>query len=320
MPRYRHALPQLGPEPFLADGGLETTLIFREGLELPDFAAFLLLAAEPGRVALRHYFRSYAEIAQRHHCGLVLESPTWRANPDWGARQGYSPEKLAAANRAAIELLVELRDEFDSQFTPLVISGCVGPRGDGYRPGHVMSVDDAARYHMLQVQVFAGTEADLVTAITMNYAEEAIGIARAAEEAAMPVVISFTLETDGRLPTGQSLPDAIAAVDAATGTYPAYYMINCAHPSHFERTLPAEAEWTRRLRGLRANASRKSHAELDDAPALDSGDPDALAHDYFALVQRLPHLNVLGGCCGTDARHIDAIATACLPLFRQPAA
>ncbi|MDF3031550.1 MAG: homocysteine methyltransferase [Moraxellaceae bacterium] len=320
MPRYRHALPQLGPEPFLTDGGLETTLIYRDGLALPDFAAFLLLASDDGRAALRRYFRSYAELAQRHHCGLVLESPTWRASPDWAARQQYSPEALAAANRAAIELLAEVRNAFDSAATPVVVSGCLGPRGDGYQPGRMMDGETAADYHAPQLQVFADSEADMASAITMNYAEEAIGIARAAQEFGLPVAISFTVETDGRLPTGQELPAAIAAVDAATGTYPAYYMINCAHPSHFEQVLAGDAPWTQRLRGLRANASRKSHAELDAATALDSGDPAELARDYLALVQRLPHLNVLGGCCGTDTRHIDAIATECLPVFRQPAA
>lgn len=320
MPRFRHALPQLGPEPFLTDGGIETTLIFEDGMELPDFASFLLFASEPGRIALRKYFRSYAELAQRHRCGLVLESPTWRANPDWGARQGYAAEQLVQVQREAIALLEEIRDEFETARTPVVISGCLGPRGDGYRPEKVMDVQEALHYHGPQVQVFADTEADMVSALTMNYVDEAIGIARAAQVSAMPVAISFTVETDGKLPAGQTLPEAIAAVDAATDGYPAYYMINCAHPSHFERVLDADAPWTQRLRGLRANASRKSHAELDEATTLDSGDPDALASDYAALVQRLPHLNVLGGCCGTDTRHIDRIATECLPLFRQPAA
>jgi homocysteine S-methyltransferase len=320
MPRYRHALPQLGPEPFLTDGGIETTLIFQDRLDLPDFAAFLLLESEPGRAALRRYFTSYAQLAQRHHCGLVLESPTWRASADWGTRHGYSPDRLAAANRDAIALLVAVREEFAAPATPIVISGCLGPRGDGYRPGQVMSEEEAAAYHAAQLQAFAATEADMAGAITMNYVEEAIGIARAAQQVALPVAISFTVETDGRLPTGQALPDAIAAVDAATGSYPAYYMLNCAHPSHFERVLGSGEAWTERLHGLRANASRKSHAELDEATELDTGNADALAQDYLALVQRLPHLNVLGGCCGTDTRHIDAIATTCLPQFRQPAA
>jgi len=194
----------------------------------------------------------------------------------------------------------------------MVISGCVGPRGDGYDPAHVMSAEEAERYHAEQIRVFAATAADVVTAITMTNVPEAIGVTRAARAAGMPVVISFTVETDGRLPTGDSLKDAIERVDAATGEGPAYYMINCAHPTHFEGALAGGEPWARRLRGLRANASTKSHAELDEAEELDDGNPAELGAQYRALRDRLPHLVVLGGCCGTDHRHIGAIASACV--------
>jgi S-methylmethionine-dependent homocysteine/selenocysteine methylase len=196
----------------------------------------------------------------------------------------------------------------------MVISGCVGPRGDGYDPGRMMSADEAEAYHAAQIGVFAGTEADIVSAITMTYAEEAIGIARAAEAAGMPVVISFTLETDGRLPTGQGLKEAIAAVDAATGWAPLYYMINCAHPTHFASVVASGEPWLQRLKGLRANASKRSHAELDAAPDLDAGDPVELGREYRAIRRGLPHLTVLGGCCGTDHRHVEAISRACLAV------
>jgi homocysteine S-methyltransferase len=183
-----------------------------------------------------------------------------------------------------------------------------------------MSVDQAEVYHSQQVETFAGTAADLVTAITMNYAEEAIGLARAAKDAKVPVVISLTVETDGRLPTGQSLGDAIKQIDAATSSYPSYFMINCAHPSHFSSVVEGEQPWKDRIRGLRANASRMSHAELNEAPELDAGDPEALGRDYALLKSRqLKCLNVFGGCCGTDHRHVDQMAFACLPLFRGAA-
>jgi S-methylmethionine-dependent homocysteine/selenocysteine methylase len=317
MPRYRTALPQLGGELFLTDGGLETTLIFHEGLELPDFAAFLLLKDAAGAAALRTYFHSYAAIAQRFSAGLVLESVTWRANADWGARLGYSQEALADANRQAIQLLEDLRGEIERDQTPVVISGCIGPRGDGYIPTQVMSAHEAEAYHRAQVATFAETEADMVCALTMNYVAEAVGIARAAQRVGMPVAISFTVETDGRLPTGETLKDAIEAVDQATSRYPCYYMINCAHPSHFADVLMGDEPWLRRIRGVRANASRMSHAELNEAPELDSGDPTELGNQYAALKQRLSNLNVLGGCCGTDYRHIEQIATVCAPLFRS---
>lgn len=193
-----------------------------------------------------------------------------------------------------------------------MISGCVGPRGDGYRPAELMSEDEAQRYHFTQIATFAGTEAHLVTAMTITYAEEAVGIARAAEEGGLPVVISFTVGTDGRLPNGSSLEDAVRTVDAATGGYPAYYMVNCAHPSHFAAVLEDGGDWTGRLRGVRANASRRSHAELDEAEDLDDGDPHELAREYRQLREAAPQLTVLGGCCGTDRRHVQEIATACI--------
>ena len=315
---YRNALPQLNGGFFVTDGGIETTLIFHQGLELPAFAAFDLLKRPGGESALREYFRAYARIAARHNADVVLESATWRASADWGARLGYSGAELAQANRRAIELLERIRDELSETRTMAVISGCVGPRGDGYQPANMMTIDQALSYHRVQVNTFAGTAADMVGAITMNYVEEAIGIALAARDAEMPVAISFTVETDGRLATGQTLADAIGQVDAATGSYPAYYMLNCAHPQHFDSVLEPDASWTGRIRGLRANASRKSHAELNESSELDIGDPAELGTQYAWLKQhRLPRLNVLGGCCGTDQRHVESIAAACAPLFRH---
>ena len=314
MNKYRHMLPQIGEDLFLTDGGIETTLIFHEGFDLPDFAAFHLLTTSAGRDALYKYFCTYALLARQYETGLILESATWRSSPDWGTRLGFTPESLAEINRSAIQLLWEIRKEFESERLPMVISGCVGPRGDGYVPDRVMSAQEAEAYHWDQIRTFSGTYADMVTAITMNYAEEAIGIAEASRKLGMPVAISFTLETDGNLPTGQTLKSAIEQVDAATSGYPAYYMINCAHPTHFEHILAEGGKWTERIRGIRANASHRSHAELNEASDLDMGDPVELGKQYARLKRRLPHLTVLGGCCGTDHRHLEQIAKACLPL------
>ena len=315
MDRLRNALPQLGGDFFLTDGGIETTLIFLEGLELPDFAAFDLLRRTGGEAALRRYFQTYLALAERFGTGLVLESPTWRASADWGTKLGYNARDLATANRGAIHLLEALRDEHREDRAGAVISGCVGPRGDGYQPSSTMSAKEARTYHRAQVQAFDDSAADMVTAITMNYVEEALGIAAAAESFAMPVAISFTVETDGRLPTGQTLRAAIEELDASTGRYPAYYMINCAHPTHFESVLEPGAAWTQRIRGLRANASRKSHAELNESPELDIGNPTELGAQHAGLKRKLPQLNVMGGCCGTDLRHVGEIASACRGLF-----
>jgi S-methylmethionine-dependent homocysteine/selenocysteine methylase len=313
---YRKALPQLGDALFVTDGGIETALIFNEGLELPDFAAFDLFRRADGEAALRRYYAAYVRIAAQFRAGMVLESATWRASADWGARLGYNGAQLAEANRQAIRLLEDIRREHRD--LAMVISGCVGPRGDGYSPARIMSAAQAQAYHREQIAVFADSAADMVSAITMNYVEEAIGIAHAAQATGMPVAISFTVETDGRLPTGQPLQDAIQQVDDATGSYPAYYMLNCAHPEHFEKVL--EKRWARRIRGLRANASRKSHAELNQSTELDIGNPAELGVHYATLKRGLlPNLNVVGGCCGTDHRHVQRMAAACAPLFRVAA-
>jgi homocysteine S-methyltransferase len=309
--RHRHRLPQLeAARPFLTDGGLETTLIFHRGLDLPCFAAFALLGDEAGREELRAYFAPYLALARERGVGFVVDTATWRANPDWAHRLGYSPDDLDAANRSAVALAEEIRAAGEAQGTPIVIDGVIGPRGDGYDPGALMSSDEAERYHARQVATFADSAVDMVTAVTMTNAEEAIGIARAARGHDLPAVISFTLETDGRLPDGQPLPDAIARVDAETSGSVAYFMINCAHPSHFADVLDGDGAWRERIGGLRANASAKSHAELDAADELDQGDPDALGAAHRALRPRLGAVAVLGGCCGTDCRHVEAIARA----------
>jgi len=315
MPKYRDNLPQLGDRLFLTDGGIETTLIFNEGLELPEFAAFHLLKTSKGEAALRKYFRTYAEIATRFGAGLVLESATWRASADWGAKIGYGSRELADVNRYAIRILEEIRDEFATERTPMVISGCVGPRADGYVPGVAMSVGEAESFHARQIEVFASSAADMVCAVTMNYVEEALGVVRAARRADMPVAICFTVETNGALPTGQSLKAAVEQVDAETSGYASYFGINCAHPSHFEHVLTGDDRWLQRLGAVRANASTKSHAELNESTELDSGDPDGLADDYGRLKKQLTRLNVMGGCCGTDHRHVERIAETCSTLF-----
>jgi S-methylmethionine-dependent homocysteine/selenocysteine methylase len=303
---HRARLPQLDGGLFVTDGGIETTLIFHDGLDLPEFAAFHLLRDDEGTAALRRYYEPYAELARERGAGLVLESPTWRASPRWAKQIGYSLAELDALNRRAIDLMAELRDEHSTGAAPVVISGCIGPQDDGYDPSVLLSAEAAEEYHSVQIGTFADTEADMVTAITMTYVDEAVGVTRAAAAAGLPAAISFTLETDGRLPSGQSLGDAIEATDAATGSGPAYYMINCAHPTHFEAVLGDEP-WKERIRGLRANASTKSHAELDESEELDEGDPRDLGERYAALAGKLPALSVLGGCCGTDHRHVTAV-------------
>jgi S-methylmethionine-dependent homocysteine/selenocysteine methylase len=313
----RAQLPQTEGGTYLTDGGIETVLIFHEGIDLPAFAAFPLVDDEQGRATLRGYFEPYLELARDHDAGFVLTSPTWRANPDWAAEVGYDREALAGVNRRSIALLEELRAAVPSS-QPVLIEGLLGPRGDGYAPASLMTADEAERYHAVQLAALADTAADFVSAITMTYADEATGVVRAAAKAGLPVTIAFTLETDGRLPSGQPLHAAIAQVDAETDGACAYFGINCAHPTHFADVLD-HGEIRDRVRSLRANASMLSHAELDAADDLDDGDPADLGARYAALRDRLPHLTVLGGCCGTDIRHVRAIADAWTAAEREPA-
>ena len=302
-------LPQLSGDLFLTDAGLETSLIFYDGVDLPCFAAFPLLETEDGRKKLSEYFRPFLQLARDRQIGFILDTITWRANADWGLQLGYDAAALDRINQQAVDFALELAREFEGPTNPIVVNGVIGPRGDAYRPESLMSADEAERYHGVRIATFSDTPAGMVTALTLTYVEEAIGIARAARAHHIPLVLSFTVETDGRLPSGDTLQQAIEAVESATDASPAYYMINCAHPSYFRHALGGGA-WRTRLLGLRANASAKSHAELDEATEIDAGDPLALAADYRALLATLPKLSVLGGCYGTDYRHVEAIAAA----------
>jgi S-methylmethionine-dependent homocysteine/selenocysteine methylase len=305
----RSRLPQVsGDRLFATDGGLETALIFHHGIELPEFAAFDLLKNDAGTETLRAYYEPYLAIARKRGLGFLLEAPTWRANPDWAARLGYSPAELDAANRRAIGLMEEIRAA-NADASPIIISGCIGPQADAYAPDKLMSSDEAQRYHAQQIGTFAGTAANMVTAMTLTYVDEAIGIVRAADAAEIPAAISFTVETDGRLPSGQPLREAIEQTDAETDGAAAYFMVNCAHPTHFADALE-EGRWLERVQGVRANASTLSHAELDEAEELDDGDPSDLGTRYRALSERMPRLRVVGGCCGTDHRHVAEICAA----------
>ncbi len=312
MSQYRSTLPQLGKQPFITDGGMETTLVFHRKMDLPSFAAFTLLATEQGRQALMDYWQPYIDIAKRHGAGMILETPTWRANPDWGQKLGYDAEALHRVNLQAVAEIEKLRAQHANATFPMVISGNIGPRGDGYVPNHQMTAREACDYHLPQIQSFATTAADMVCAMTLNTIEEGIGIARAAKRANMPVCLSFTVETDGRLPTGETLQSAIEAVDEDTQAYPAYYMVNCAHPTHFQALLDGNAPWTQRIFAIRANASQCSHQELDEAEVLDEGNPKALGLDYLKLKSLLKNLRIYGGCCGTDHRHIEAVCVTCI--------
>ena len=306
--RYRHALPQLGGSLYLTDAGLETDLIFNHGIKIREFAAHTLLPEPAGRAALERYFRGFLALAERHDAGLILDTVTWKAHQHWSADLGEDIAALERANRAAVGLAEELRTDAPNR-RPIVLNAPIGPRGDAYRPEAVIGAEEAEAYYAEQLGWLADTALDMVSGMTFTQIGEATGLVRAAKSAGLPVVISFTLETDGTLPGGDTLRAAVETVDGATGGAATYFMVNCAHPDHFDAILDGAA-WTRRIRGIRANASRRSHAELDEAPALDAGDPEELGRQYAALRARMGWLNVFGACCGADLRHVARIAEA----------
>jgi homocysteine S-methyltransferase len=310
MSTNRVPLPQTTGRMMLTDSGIETDVIFGAGRDLPAFALFPLLGDDEGQAILDRYYRDHLAVAAEHDVGYVLETPSWRSNSDWAQSLGYGQEASDALDRAGVAFMIAIRDSSPAVHGPMPLSGLLGPRGDGYQVGTVMTADEARQYHRHQVQVLADAGCDLISACTLTYADEGLGIALAARDCAIPVVLYFTVETDGRLPDGSSLRGAIEAIDTETGDYVSYYGINCAHPDHIAPVLDDEGDWLRRIGALRGNASRMSHAELDEMTELDSGDPADLAHHYLRLMRALPNVTVLGGCCGTDVRHIRAIASA----------
>ena len=309
MATYRTELPQLSGDFFLTDAGLETDLIFNHGIEIREFAAHTLLPDAKGRDAVANYLRGFLSLASEQNGGFILDSQTWKAHVHWAGDLGATEEELKEANRDAIAFISGLRDEFTGNAKPIVLNGVIGPRGDAYAPEERVAAQEAETYHAKQIGWLADTDVDMITGLTFTQSDEAIGLVRAARAAGLPVVISFTVETDGKLPTGQPLKDAIVAVDEATGSGAAYFMVNCAHPDHFTDVLKDDG-WSRRIRGIRCNASRKSHAELDESETLDDGNPAELGGQYKAIHGKMPWLNVFGGCCGSDLRHVTEIAHA----------
>ena len=309
MSTYRQELPQLYGDLYLTDAGIETDLIFNHGIEIREFAAHTLLPDEKGREAVADYLRGFLSLANEYDAGFVLDSQTWKAHMHWAEDLGATEEELHEANKGAIAFIASLRDEYAGNSRPVVLNGAIGPRGDAYAPEAEVAADEAEKYHAKQIAWLADTDVDMITALTFTQADEAIGVVRAAKAHDLPVVISFTVETDGKLPTGQPLAEAIQSVDDATDSYAAYFMVNCAHPDHFIDVL-SDDDWARRIHGLRCNASRLSHAELDECEELDDGDPQELAEQYKSITESMPWLNVFGSCCGSDLRHVTEIAAA----------
>ncbi len=303
--------------PFITDGGLETTFIFDYKVDLPHFAAFTTLLNPMYRKMLSKYYKQYLDVAAEYNTGFILESPTWRAGKDWGERMNYDQEEIFRINQRAIHFLDVIREDYEQQIEHIYVSGCVGPRSDGYVVEDKMSVEEAMNYHESQITAFKSAGADLITAMTINYVEEALGIVLAAREQNIPIVMSFTVETDGKLPDGTALEDAIMDLDWSTGSYPLYYMINCAHPSHYFSQLSGDTKWLKRIKGSRSNASALSHAELDASETVQREPMHEFTDSHVLLKSFLPDIQVWGGCCGSDHTHVESLCSSLLDERRK---
>ncbi len=308
------------PKFYLSDGGLETWLLFTKKIALREFAAFELHRSPQAEAVLWEYFRPYIDLAIEVEAGFVFTACTWRAQPQWGAKLGYSQSEILDLNERAVRSLEQFVEREWSPHRPrswAMVQACVGSRDDAYRAQADRIIEEFRTYHFPQLKALKDSGVERIAAMTQSSVEEAVGITQACQELAVPLILSFTVETNGRIPAGESLEEAIEIVDDATGSYPTSYMINCAHPDHFGPHLPEKSAVLQRIEGVRANASKKSHQELDSSEILDSGDPVELAEKYSDLMAQLPQLRVFGGCCGTDISHIRKIAHACLPHFPQ---
>ena len=317
MSKYRNDLPQLNGDLFLTNGGLETTLIYHENIQIPCFASFDILKDEKGCQWMKNYLRSFVDIGEKSNVGFILESATWRANSDWIRKLNYDDKDIRNINRKSIHLLEEVRNEYEGSTFPIVLTASIGPRGDGYNPSILMTPQQSQIYHSEQIEILSQTNVDMISAITLNYPNEAIGIVNAAKQFHMPIIISFTLENNGKLATGHTLKEAIQIVDQATNNTPIYYMVNCTHPTVLLNLIHVNEDWLKRIRGIKGNASKKSHDELDQCKELDDGNPLEFAEDIRTLLYKLNNLNVLGGCCGTDQRHLQQVSKSCLHTFNQ---
>lgn len=312
-------LPQTQGRFMACGGGFETWLQYVDGFTLRHFCAFELLDDARGVECLTDYHRKLVEAAVENGFGVINEGLHYRASRDWGELIGYSKEALEEINIRGIEFYKDFAREYDSPDTPMIVGGAIGPRGDAYNVGRTPDASEAEDYHSEQIETFKKAGADVVTAMTFTSVEEATGLARAAKSAEMPVVISFFVAKGGKLKTGETLEDAITAVDAATESAPAYYMINCTHPTEFTPGL-TDGPWSRRLGGFMPNAVAMETLDLCKLGHLEDGDPEELGGQMAELARRFPHINVWGGCCGTDGRHIGQIARQVREARQQVAA
>ena len=301
--------PRLKDKIYLTEGGTETEILYKWGYALPEFAMFPLLDNPEADAVIRDMYRRYFDVAAEHNTGMLVLGHDYRASPDWGAKLGYSPEGLAEMERRTVRFLDEIRAEYSAKVTDAYIAGCIGPRGDAYGTGAEIGENEAEDYHSVQLPTLRETPADMAIAVTFNNIPEAVGVIRAAEGIGLPIGVSLTLTTESRLRSGPTLRKAVETIDERTNGAAAWFGTNCSHPLEFEPALADEGPWIERLRYMRPNAVKMEKLALCKLGHLEDGDPVELGHQMGDLARRYPQMDLLGGCCGTDERHLDEIAT-----------
>ena len=300
--------PRLDNKFYLTEGGSETEIMYKWGFELPEFEMYPLLDNPQADEIIRNMFRRYFEVAAQHDTGMLLNGHDYRASPDWGAKLGYSPEALRNMQHRVIDFLDGMRAEYADRVSDVYIAACIGPRGDAYGSGGEITADEAEDYHSVQLKNLDGTAADMAVAATFNNVPEAIGVIRAANGAGRPIGVSLTLTPEGRLRSGPGLGEAIETIDEATDGGAAWFGTNCSHPLEFEPALAEQGPWLDRLRYIRPNAARMDKIALCSLGHLEDGDPVELGGQMGEVARRLPRADIIGGCCGTDERHLSEIA------------
>ena len=300
--------PRLENKIYLTEGGTETEILYKWGYELPEFAMFPLLDNAEADQCIRGIYRRYFDVAEAFETGLVILGHDYRASPDWARKLGYSLDGLAEMQHRTIDFLADMRSEYKGRVSDVYISGCIGPRGDAYGTGAEISESEAEDYHSVQLSTLRETDADMAIAATFNNIPEAIGVVRAAKNIGVPLGVSLTLTTESRLRSGPTLKQAVETIDEQTDGAAAWFGTNCSHPLEFEPAISETGVWTERLRYIRPNASRMEKIALCKLGHLEDGNPIELGQQMGDVAQRFPKMDILGGCCGTDERHLGEIA------------
>lgn len=309
--------PRLDGRFYLTEGGAETEIMYKWGFELPEFAMFTLLDNPEADEVIRNMYRRYFDVAAAHDTGILAMGHDYRASPDWAQKLGYSAADLTRFQHRTMQFLDDVRAEYADRVSDAYITACIGPRGDAYGTGGDISASEAEDYHAVQLGNLEGTAADMAVAATFNNIPESIGVIRAANRMGIPIGVSLTLTPEGRLRSGPTLREAVETIDEVTGGAAEWFGTNCAHPLEFEPALDDAGPWLDRLRYVRPNAAKMDKLALCELGHLEDGDPVELGEQMGEVARRFPRADILGGCCGTDERHLSEIASNVNAVLRR---